>query len=131
MPPDCYVCHLTLHDVLRDGKDYFTLVRFGATQEARWLPAGSWTLLGVPGIPATPSGSANEQLPLARAHEDEHLDDALAAIKEDPRYGRRGAAWRAVPMTLTSSAGSLVAVPRERLVSPTAMGLAVKPRAVR
>jgi hypothetical protein len=29
-PPDCYVCYLTLGDVPDDGRDYFTLVRFGA-----------------------------------------------------------------------------------------------------
>jgi hypothetical protein len=62
-PPDCYVCRLTLHEVPDDGKDYFTLVRFGATEDAKMAPAGSWRLLGAPGIRSTPSGSATSICP--------------------------------------------------------------------
>ena len=81
--PDCYVCHLTLPD---DGRDYFTLVRFGATEEAEMAPSWVMEAVGRTGHPFNAIWFCSEHVPLAREHENRRIDDALAAIKVDPRY---------------------------------------------
>ena len=92
-PPDCYVCHLTLRDVPDDAprRDHFTLVRFGATEEAKMAPGRAMAAQERAGHPYNAIWFCNEDLPLAREHENRPLDEALAAIKADPRYsaGRR------------------------------------------
>jgi hypothetical protein len=85
-PPDCYVCHLTLHEVPDDGRDYFTLVRFGATEDAKMAPSRAMEAVGRTGHPRNAIWFCNEHLPLGREHADRDLDEALAAIKADPRY---------------------------------------------
>jgi hypothetical protein len=85
-PPDCYVCHLTLREVPDDDRDYFTLVRFGATEEAKMAPSRAMEAVGRTGHPRNAIWLCNEHLPLAREQENRRLDDALAAIKADPRY---------------------------------------------
>jgi hypothetical protein len=85
-PPDCYVCHLTLHEVPDDGRDYFTLVRFGATEDAKMGPSRAMEAVGRTGHPRNAIWFCNEHLPLGRDHADRELHEALAAIKADPRY---------------------------------------------
>jgi hypothetical protein len=50
-PPDCYVCHLTLSDVPDDSRDYFTLVRFSATEGAKMAPSRAMEAVGRTGHP--------------------------------------------------------------------------------
>lgn len=85
-PPDCYVCHLMLHEVPDDGRDYFTLVRFGATEDAKMAPSRALEAAGRTGHPRNAIWFCNEHLPLGREHADREVDEALAAIKADPRY---------------------------------------------
>jgi hypothetical protein len=85
-PPDCYVCHLMLHEVPDDGRDYFTLVRFGATEDAKMAPTRALEAAGRAGHPRNAIWFCNEHLPLGREHADRDLDAALDAIKADPRY---------------------------------------------
>jgi hypothetical protein len=85
-PPDCYVCRLMLHEVPDDGRDYFTLVRFGATEEAKMAPSRALEAVGRTGHPGNAIWFCNEHLPLGHEHADQDLDEALAAIKADPRY---------------------------------------------
>ena len=92
-PPDCYVCHLALHDVPDDAprQDHFTLVYFGATEDAKMAPARATAAQERSGHPYNAIWFCDEDLPLTREHENRPLDEALAAIKADPRYsaGRR------------------------------------------
>lgn len=85
-PPDCFVCHLTLHDVPDDGRDYFTLVRFGATEDAKLAPSRVMEAAGRTGHPYNAIWFCNEHLSLAHEYADRDLDEALIAIKADPRY---------------------------------------------
>jgi hypothetical protein len=85
-PPDCYVCRLKLTDVPDDGRDYFTLVRFGETDREKMAPSRAMAAAGRTGHPNNAIWFCNDHLPLAREHENRHLSDALAAIKADPRY---------------------------------------------
>jgi hypothetical protein len=85
-PPDCYVCHLMLHEVPDDGRDYFTLLRFGATEDAKMAPSRAMEAVGRTGHPYNAIWFCNEHLPLGREHADRDLDQALPAIKADPRY---------------------------------------------
>jgi hypothetical protein len=87
-PPDCYVCHLTLHDVPDDAprRDYFTLVYFGATEEAKMAPSRAMAAQERTGHPYNAIWFCNEDLPLALEHENRPLGEALEAIKADPRY---------------------------------------------
>jgi hypothetical protein len=85
-PPDCYVCHLTLREVPDDGRDYFTLVRFGVTEDAKMAPSRVMEAVGRTGHPFNALWFCNEHLPLGHEHADRELDEALAAIKADPRY---------------------------------------------
>ena len=85
-PSDSYVCHLMLHEVPDDGRDYFTLVRFGATEDAKMAPSRAMEAVGRTGHPRNAIWFCNEHLPLGREHADRDLDEALAAIKADPRY---------------------------------------------
>jgi hypothetical protein len=59
-PPDCYVCHLTLHDVPDDAprRDYFTLVYFGATEEARMAPGRAMAAQERTGHPSDAAATA-------------------------------------------------------------------------
>jgi hypothetical protein len=50
-PPDCYVCHLMRYEVPDDGRDYFTLVRFGATEEVKMAPSRAMEAVGRTGHP--------------------------------------------------------------------------------
>jgi hypothetical protein len=85
-PPDCYVCRLALREVPDDGSDYFILVRFGATEDAKMAPSRALEAVGRTGHPRNAIWFCNEHLPLGRENADRDLDDALAAIKADPRY---------------------------------------------
>ena len=84
-PPDCYVCHLMLHEVPDGGRDYFTLVRFGATEDATMAPSRALEAVGRTGHPRNAIWFCNKHLPLGREHAGRDLDEALAAIKADPR----------------------------------------------
>ena len=70
-PPDCYVCHLTLRDVPDDAprQDHFTLVYFGATEEAKMAPSRAMAAQERAGHPYNAIWFCNEDLPLAREHE--------------------------------------------------------------
>jgi hypothetical protein len=85
-PPDCYVCHLMLHEVPDDSRDYFTLVRFGATEDTKMAPSRAMEAAGRTGHHYNALWFCNEHLPLGREHADRDLHEALAAIKADPRY---------------------------------------------
>ena len=107
-PPDCYVCHLMGHEVPDDGRDYFTLVRFGATEDAKMAPSRALEAAGRAGHPRNAIWFCNEHLPLGREHADRDLDEALAAIRADPRYLVSGKGWpegRARPRSRARAAG--------------------------
>ena len=108
-PPDCYVCHLTLHEVPDDGRDYFTLVRFGATEDAKMAPGRAMEAVGRTGHPRNAIWFCNKDLPLAREYENRDLDDALDAIET---RGLRGhLPWLQHPLRLR---GGAAPVPRPR-----------------
>ena len=81
-PPDCYVCHLTLSDVPDDGRDYFTLVRFGATEEAKMAPSRAMDAVRRAGHPYSAIWFCNEHLPLGRDYENRNVNEALDAMKQ-------------------------------------------------
>ena len=69
LPPDCCVCHLVLHEVPDNGRDYFTLVRFGATEDAKMPPGRALEAAGRTGHPNA-IWFCHEHLPLGREHAD-------------------------------------------------------------
>lgn len=64
-PPDCYVCHLMLREVPDDGRDYFTLVHFGVTEQPKMAPSRVLDSLGRTGHPRNAMWFCNEHV-LAR-----------------------------------------------------------------
>lgn len=78
-PPDCYVCHRTLSDFPDEGatRDYFTLIYFGETEREK---LGSPVPEGWAGHRHNAVWFCNDHVAIARAHENRHCRDALAAI---------------------------------------------------
>jgi hypothetical protein len=61
-------------------------VRFGATEDAKMAPSRAMQAVGRTGHPYNAIWFCIEHLPLGREHADRDLDEALDAIKADPRY---------------------------------------------
>lgn len=64
VPPRCYVCDLNLRNVPDDGTDYFTLVCFGPTQDAKLADTRAMARLGLAGHPRNAVWFCNQHVEL-------------------------------------------------------------------
>ncbi len=86
MPPHCYVCGLDLADAPDDGRERFTLIYFGETEDAKMQDSRVMARLGRAGHPRNAVWFCTEHVTVAREHENMNARAALDAI--DAAVGR-------------------------------------------
>jgi hypothetical protein len=79
-PPRCYVCHRDHQNFPDDGQDYFTLIYFGATEDAKMGPSRVLAELERSGHPSNAVWFCRDHTAVAREYEDFSRDEGLAAI---------------------------------------------------